>query len=268
MLLSLALLAGLAQAAPQDPAPDPARARFEAAAAQWRKAAAVDVAFHYTAEFSAQDDTQADAQALVISGDCEIRLARPLLGTVKTTQDGASVSYLADGAKVYWVDDAARRCQELGAALTDLPFVRDFVPLRVWADPKAPAPVSVELLEDPARPGAQGLKLQLAHGSQTVWLDPHNQVLAATWIEGEESPPIELRFSRWSTPEAVDLALYQAKLPEGYAVVKQEPLDFDYGLLAVGSAAPEVRMTDLDGKSFALSDLRGRTILLNFWFRH
>lgn len=39
-------------------------------------------------------------------------------------------------------------------------------------------------------------------------------------------------------------------------------------LLAVGSAAPDVTLQRLDGPSYPLSSLRGKTVLLNFWFRH
>jgi len=37
-------------------------------------------------------------------------------------------------------------------------------------------------------------------------------------------------------------------------------------LLAVGSAAPDVTLQRLDGPGYPLSSLRGKTVLLNFWF--
>ena len=39
-------------------------------------------------------------------------------------------------------------------------------------------------------------------------------------------------------------------------------------LLAVGDEAPDVALQRLDGSTFSLSSLRGRTVLLNFWFYH
>jgi|KBSSwiStaDraftv2_1062776.scaffolds.fasta_scaffold60799_5 hypothetical protein len=42
----------------------------------------------------------------------------------------------------------------------------------------------------------------------------------------------------------------------------------DDALLAVGSMAPDVTLQRLDGPSYPLSSLRGKTVLLNFWFRH
>ena len=43
---------------------------------------------------------------------------------------------------------------------------------------------------------------------------------------------------------------------------------YEANLLAPGSTAPDVTLTDLDGHAVQLSSLRGKTVLLNFWFRH
>src|SRR5262249_50863861 len=43
---------------------------------------------------------------------------------------------------------------------------------------------------------------------------------------------------------------------------------YESGLLAAGTPAPDVTLYDLDGKAFPLSSLRGKTVLLHFWFRN
>jgi cytochrome oxidase Cu insertion factor (SCO1/SenC/PrrC family) len=35
--------------------------------------------------------------------------------------------------------------------------------------------------------------------------------------------------------------------------------------LAIGTAAPDIEAEDVDGKTFKLSDYRGKVVLLDFW---
>ena len=38
--------------------------------------------------------------------------------------------------------------------------------------------------------------------------------------------------------------------------------------VAEGNRAPEITGVDADGRGFALSDYRGKVVLLDFWFEH
>lgn len=49
---------------------------------------------------------------------------------------------------------------------------------------------------------------------------------------------------------------------------ERSPPAYEAGLLPAGATAPDVTLYDLDGQSFQLSALRGKTVLLSFWFRH
>ena len=40
------------------------------------------------------------------------------------------------------------------------------------------------------------------------------------------------------------------------------------GLLDEGDTAPNVTLQRLDGAGYPLNSLHGKTVLLNFWFRH
>ncbi|MCH2111854.1 MAG: redoxin domain-containing protein, partial [Planctomycetes bacterium] len=46
------------------------------------------------------------------------------------------------------------------------------------------------------------------------------------------------------------------------------PSDFEASLLAVGTDAPDVQFTTMDGKEASLADYKGKQVLLNFWFYH
>jgi cytochrome oxidase Cu insertion factor (SCO1/SenC/PrrC family) len=55
----------------------------------------------------------------------------------------------------------------------------------------------------------------------------------------------------------------------GAAATDDGPMaEYNKSLLAVGSAAPDVVLTDMDDREVKLSSLRGKTLLLNFWFYH
>ena len=44
--------------------------------------------------------------------------------------------------------------------------------------------------------------------------------------------------------------------------------EFERTLLPVGSPAPDVTVIGMDDAPLALSSLRGKTLLVNFWFYH
>jgi len=48
--------------------------------------------------------------------------------------------------------------------------------------------------------------------------------------------------------------------------VAQHGADEGDALLAVGDPAPDVELAGLDGRIFTLRDLRGKTVVLSFWF--
>lgn len=48
----------------------------------------------------------------------------------------------------------------------------------------------------------------------------------------------------------------------------ESPADLEADLVPTGSAAPDVTLIAMDDSEFKLSSLRGKTLLLNFWFYH
>jgi hypothetical protein len=90
-----------------------------------------------------------------------------------------------------------------------------------------------------------------------------------------------LDFARFECLEEAAIEDWFAAIPEGWTVTTREMVEaqedeevegedggLEEGLLPVGSAAPEALLIGMDDAEFALSSLRGKTVLLNFWFFH
>jgi len=66
--------------------------------------------------------------------------------------------------------------------------------------------------------------------------------------------------------ERADKEFSDVKVPWGGTVGEVARTElFEMRNLAVGKTAPEIASDDQDGKSFKLSDYRGRIVLLYFW---
>tara|TARA_Y100001934_G_C12182611_1_gene692354 strand:+ start:160 stop:492 length:333 start_codon:yes stop_codon:yes gene_type:complete len=59
------------------------------------------------------------------------------------------------------------------------------------------------------------------------------------------------------------------KTPRGGTVAAQAKMEL-HGIrhLSVGKAAPDIKGRDQDGRSFKLSDYRGKVVLLYFWMEY
>ena len=64
-------------------------------------------------------------------------------------------------------------------------------------------------------------------------------------------------------PLALSLAALACSGGEGEGLA-----DLEADLIPTGSAAPDVSLIGMDDSGLKLSTLRGKTLLLNFWFYH
>lgn len=264
LLSPLVLQIPAAPAEASAPTLDPARARYEAAAGRWRKAAAVHAAFDLVMPGPRDEGEEAAPREV----NFEVRLAKPLHGWVRIRdKEMGLLEWVADGRKVYQLDHEGKEYLEVGERLRDLPGL-PLLPLEVWSNPKAKEPRSVELLPaDPERTGATGLKLAFADATWTVWLDAQQRPLAATVRGTADAGETRLVVTRWEMPEKAKPEEWAGKVPEGYVLAKDDD-DPAGKLLAEDTPAPEVTLTGMDDKPFQLSSLRGKAVLLNFWFYH
>ena len=102
------------------------------------------------------------------------------------------------------------------------------------------------------------------------------------YADTTQSPVVGI-FAIWSTPvttEKLEMPLYKLmkRFPEhtGVAAItafakqkiaeqKQQTQVGAGNKVEIGSMAPEITMPDTDGKSFSLSSLRGKYVLIDFW---
>ena len=102
-----------------------------------------------------------------------------------------------------------------------------------------------------------------------IWIDGKKMIKRAIMFRpGEEGDPIEQRFEF----KSVDLApkftddTFTFTPPKDAIESHDTEEDLQKTLLPEGSAAPEFTVTGLDGKDLKLSDFKGKTVVVVFWF--
>lgn len=267
LISAFVLLLQESAAAPAAP-PDAAHARYEALAKSWSGAAALETAVVATGE-----EEREDGSSIAHEFRFELHMAHPWWGTMQGQEfvDGelaGRTDIVGDGTKVYMLNHDEKSYDEIEDYSDG--FVEALTPLRTWFSRKVSEPDSVVLLPpDEKRPGQQGIKLSFEDTTETYWLDASDKIVAGELSFPEMAKPVALEFTRWIPHATAKPEEWAGKLPEGYTpsdsgASSASPQD----LLPVGSEAPAVTLKDMDGKEFQLAALRGRTVLLNFWFRH
>jgi hypothetical protein len=256
LLASAPLLAG-------EPAEDPARRLLVEVLARFKTANALDV----VAKIDRKMHVQGKDVAMTI--ELEAHVARPAHGTVDLKSDTFHFGLVGDGETVYVVNHGNKQCQEQGDSFP--PFFLMLAPVAAWCDPETePEFTSVELVKDEATPELRGLKVTGKDGrNETWWMDAQGNLVRAAAEQTIQAGSVTetFQFTRFDAVKDAEVAKYTAKLPEGY--VLHDPLaEMNAALLKVGEEVPDVAVTDLDGKVMRLRDLKGKTLLLNFWFFH
>ncbi len=86
---------------------------------------------------------------------------------------------------------------------------------------------------------------------------------------------VTLTFDSFKLLDTVESTTFAApETPSGYELVEYEAQEFDFGFdggmdepegIAVGEPAPEWSLEDPEGNDFALSDYRGKVVVMDFW---
>lgn len=296
------ILIPLLLAAPclQDPVPPPAPAAVNPSQQAWeslQKRLAEAQGLSLSASMSLSDPAIPPEEMVAVKMTLHLALARPSAGQASWTStfgegeeaDTVRLEWIGTGEKVYAVDHDEQWVMAEGKEWKDselgyfLPFLgptwsQVSINAQEWGPLPAPEdhpdwlgltvrglPAAV----DPEMEDPELLELQ-------IWLSPDGLLRRAISSLGGTAV-IEFQFSAMSLTHEPDLAKLSLALPEGYIVLPDELVEdettgeensLEGSLLAVGAQAPDVNLLGMDDKEVPLSSLRGKTVLLNFWFFH
>ncbi len=196
---------------------------------------------------------------------CEIRLAKGLRGTLRMTRGDELVRFIGNGEGYYVLNEAQQSYLELPDGYMATPVVGYLGALSAWVTGNLETPTGLRMIEaQPANPLVRVLEAQFVGRTEVLWIGPDNGLLAASLEMRMGSVEIagDVTFSKADALRGINPDDFAGVLPEGFFEVDgSEDL-----LLPTGIEAPFASLRSLDGKEFQLDDLRGKTVLLNFWF--
>jgi len=275
MLLALLSLPLLLQGTPPNAQAAAQPAALEVLQQAWaRQSAATGIRF--TIDMRVVNG--ADEMQMTMQSRIEGQMARPAVGQVDIDarvllSDGSggpipAVSLIGTGDGVYAAEHEMKTVARAGDdwSAAGLDFVE---PLGAWAGSPAPKPEDARFLDaTEGREGWTGISYTWQDAQRELWLDAEG-----VWRESHAVRAGDTEYHVVITSlerhEKVDARTWRGTLPEGYAEAVEQGLgDLEANLLEVGVAAPEVDFLDLDGTPVPLASLRGKTVLLNFWFYH
>lgn len=273
-MLALLLLPFLQDPAPAS-APDPVRVEWDAL---W-KAYLAAPALRLRAAVEIVDPAAEESEALTVRLAIQAELMRPCAG--RFLLDGFAQApgeepdpirelYHADGERLFLLDEEARRATFQGEAWNSCDAMFFLGPL---GDAWPGDPVEwKDLALLPPTAEREGWT-----GFATTVEDPYGEAQRAeTWFDAERrlrtlklpiggTAAFVVTFESLETIAEPTAKPFLHAVPDGYEVIVP---DRGEGLLDVGAEAPEVRFIGMDDVEFSLSSLRGKTVLLNFWFFH
>lgn len=221
----------------------------------------------------------------VASGTLRIHAAKPLFGEFRRELEEAgertTVHLVADGSRLAYLNPDDKSYLDFGKSFSMFCDMTDLSPIYAWAGQKALEPNAIEMLpSDPMHAGERGLVVRSVEFRQELWVDVAGNLKRASVIHDEPAKGkpdrrqsakgrMDYLFSKLELQREVKSEQYAVAVPKDFKPMKEEQeTDPAAGLLAVGTPAPDVALIALDGTTFSLSSLKGKTVLLNFWFYH
>lgn len=234
---------------------DAAKAKelLDAAAAAMKDASAVR--FEFTIKWKGDFDATQKGKAT---------LKRPNLARIETTWEDQEYATILDGTS-YWLymkatNQFTRMAQSKGMETNVGAGIAGHLFFGAVSEALADASGFAVKDDKIGEEKVQVVSWKSHQMSHRVWIDGKKLVRRhETKMESEEE-----RFEQTTEYGAIDLA---PKVEEDAFTVPKDATEYkEPELLAEGSVAPDFEGTDLDGKSVKLSDYKGKTVLINFWF--
>ncbi len=231
------------------------------------EATALDIVGTATLRYEGQ------GQSILFELEGESHVSKPLLGWMRYSRKADSepapiyqaAEFIADGSTVVVLEPDKKSYMEIGDQW--LPVFPPVTPFFAWTGTRAPDVETVAFLADEARPERQGLLVTTSQGTETLWLVDKKLVSAEIRTESKGMRREELyTFTRWDIASGkIDPQAYTRAIPDDYEENNPNAhLEADF--IEVGAAAPNVTLQGMDDALFQLDSLRGKTVLLNFWF--
>lgn len=237
-----------------------------------RHAAAKSLSAQYTLRIEgAVVDEAGDPEEL---GRYQARLAlgRPFAGGGRVEDpDGNAVLELgSDGTRWYSIDRAHHTYRVEPANLGSLWSVPQLAPFQAFLGADVPEPASVT--SRPGEGGGQTVAVDLGDKQEEYDLGPDGSLRSARHSYETRDPQV----GRVRVTYHYDLTAWTLSADSNLAP-QPPPSEFEeigsdwevaQRLLPKGTPVPDLHVQTLDGGQLALSELRGKTVLLNFWFYH
>jgi peroxiredoxin/outer membrane lipoprotein-sorting protein len=109
---------------------------------------------------------------------------------------------------------------------------------------------------------------------RTFWIDPVTSLVLRERSLASSQPPNldqrivvtqDINFTIALAAQELPAELFEFEPPEGAVAVSQFGRGGTANKVATGTPAPDFTLSDLNGKGWKLSELRGKTVLLDFW---
>jgi peroxiredoxin len=229
----------------------------------------------------------ANAHGLIPMGkiDSSLHFAKPNYGSlfdrakldIMGQQMEFQLEHIGDGEAIYLLDHLEKTFEgpmalnEVDSPLLEVPL------LAAWFGRPGPSLDTLDRLPaDPAHEGMTGFRIQDQDLVVQLWFDGKGLLKQASSSTMEGNAVLQITRMSFRQVELLtevkEFKSFAKAIPEDFSKDSFEDAgevdSFEDAFIPVGRSAPAASFTDMNGESLTLASLKGKTVLLNFWFYH